>query len=78
MLLAEPTESIFNALISASLTPGQLDGAAELFTSLEWTRSRPADIPDSLRSLLIAHVTATGTDPMKFRMRDGFGAKRIV
>lgn len=40
MLLAEPTESIFNALTSASLTPSQLDGAAELFTSLEWTGSR--------------------------------------
>jgi hypothetical protein len=69
ILLAEPTESIFNALASASLTAGQLDGAAELFTSLEWTRSRRVDIPDSLNSLPIAHVTANGTDPMKFRMR---------
>ncbi|MEH0935332.1 hypothetical protein [Micromonospora psammae] len=78
MLLAEPTESIFNALTSTSLTPGQLDGAAELFTSLEWTRLQRADIPESLRSLLIAHVKATGTDPMKFRMRHGYGADRIA
>ncbi|MCM0673124.1 hypothetical protein NCC78_00010 [Micromonospora phytophila] len=78
LLLAEPTESIFNAMASASLTPDQLDGAAELFTSLEWTRSQRAEIPESLRSLLIAHVTATGTDPMKFRMRNGYGAERIA
>ncbi|MFR9775370.1 hypothetical protein ACL02O_04835 [Micromonospora sp. MS34] len=76
MLVAEPTESIFNALTSASLTPSQLDGAAELFTSLEWTGSQRADIPESLRSVLIAHVTATGTNPMKFRMRHGYGAER--
>jgi hypothetical protein len=77
MLLTEPTESVFNALTSASLTPSQLDGAAELFTSLEWTGSRRADIPESLRSVLIAHATATGTDPMKFRMRHGYGAERM-
>ncbi|MER5334093.1 hypothetical protein [Micromonospora sp. NPDC002717] len=78
MLLAEPTEMIFDALTSASLTPGQLDGAAELFTSLEWAGSRRADIPESLRFLLIAHVAATGTDPMKFRMRHGYGAERMA
>ena len=76
MLVAEPTESIFTALTSASLTPSQLDGAAELFTSFEWTDSRRADMPESLRSLLTAHVTATGTDPMKFRMCHGYGAER--
>ncbi|MEV6812588.1 hypothetical protein [Micromonospora sp. NPDC051296] len=76
MLLTEPTESIFNALASASMTPRQLDGAAELFTSLEWIGSQHADIPESLRSVLIAHVTTTGTDPMKFRMRHGYGAKQ--
>lgn len=46
MLLTEPTESIFNALASASLTLGQLDGAAELFTSLQWAGSQRADIPN--------------------------------
>ncbi|SDT26689.1 hypothetical protein SAMN04489716_3061 [Actinoplanes derwentensis] len=69
MLLTEPTEAIFRALASAPLTASQLDGAAELFTALEWE----ADIPDSLKSALIAHVTATGTGPMKFRMRHGYG-----
>jgi hypothetical protein len=68
MLLAEPTESIFDALMSSPLTPEQLDGAAELFTSMTWTRTPRADIPESLRSSVIAHVTATGTDPMKFRL----------
>ncbi|WP_433342102.1 hypothetical protein [Micromonospora sp. CA-111912] len=77
MLLAEPTESIFIALTSVSLAPIQLDGAAELFTSLQWTGSRRADIPESLRSLLIAHVSATGTDPMKFRMRHGYGTEQM-
>lgn len=73
LLLAEPTELIFEALAPASLTPAQLDGAAELFTCLEWTGAQRADIPQALRSSLIAHVTATGTDPMKFRMRHGYG-----
>ncbi|GLI00844.1 hypothetical protein [Phytohabitans aurantiacus] len=72
LLLTEPAESIFKALASAPLTPEQLDGAAELFTSTAWTRARRARIPRSLRSSLIAHVTATGTDPMKFRIASGF------
>ncbi|MFI6760031.1 hypothetical protein ACIBF5_12925 [Micromonospora sp. NPDC050417] len=76
MLLTEPTESIFCALTSASLTLSQLDGAAELFTSLQWAGSQRADIPEPLRSVLIAHVTTTGTDPMKIRMRHGYGAER--
>ncbi|WP_426506373.1 hypothetical protein ACPPVO_50560 [Dactylosporangium sp. McL0621] len=74
MLLAEPTESIFDAVASAPPTPAQLDGAAELFTCFGWTRPLRAEIPDPLRSTLVAHVTATGTDPMKFRMRHGYGA----
>jgi len=76
MLLSESNESIFNALASAPLTPEQLDGAAELFTSLEWTLPLRAGVPEPLRSQLIAHVTATGTDPMRFRMRHGYGAER--
>ena len=72
MLLREPVESIFEVLAAITPTPAQLDGAAELFTALEWSkRPRP---PEPLRSALIAHVTATGTDPMKFRMRHGYGA----
>lgn len=68
ILLAEPAESIFAALASAPLTPELLDGAAELFTSMEWTGSERADVPEPLWSTLVAHVAATGTDPMRFRM----------
>lgn len=76
MLLAESNESIFAALDSTFLTLEQLDGAAELFTSLDWTRPLRAEVPEPLRTRLITHVTATGTDPMKFRMRHGYGASR--
>ncbi|WP_141721865.1 hypothetical protein [Micromonospora citrea] len=78
LLLAEPTELIFEALASVSPTPAQLDGAAELFTSLEWTRPPRAELPEPLRTVLIDHVTATGTDPMRFRMRHGYGAGRAT
>lgn len=76
MLLAERPESILAVLTSTPLTPEQLDGAAELFTSLEWGRSRPTAIPESLRAQLVAHVKNTGTEPMQFRMRHGYGAER--
>ncbi|WP_344613862.1 hypothetical protein [Dactylosporangium salmoneum] len=75
MVLAEPTELILDVLTRAPLTPSELDGAAELFTSFAWTTSPHTDIPESLKSALIAHVTATGTDPMKFQMRHGYGAE---
>jgi hypothetical protein len=74
LLLAESTEAILGALMTAPLSPAQLDGAAELFTSFEWTRPLRAEVPESLRSQLITHVTATGTEPMRFRMRHGYGA----
>lgn len=73
MVLAESTDAIFEALTTAPLTSAQLDGAAELFTSMEWTRPLRAEVPQPLRTQLIAHVTTTGTDPMKFRMRHGYG-----
>lgn len=69
MLLQESVESIFEVL--AAPTPERLDGAADLFTALEW-KGRP-DPPEPLRSVLIAHVTATGTEPMKSRMGWGYG-----
>ncbi|WP_203698311.1 hypothetical protein [Catellatospora coxensis] len=71
MLLQEPAEAIFEVLAAAPPTPAQLDGAAELFTDLDW-KGRP-DPPEPLRSVLIAHVTATGTDPMRTRMGWGYG-----
>ncbi|WP_143235428.1 hypothetical protein [Paractinoplanes atraurantiacus] len=70
LLLTEPKETIFEALTSAPLSASQLDGAAELFTCLEW---KGAGIPESLRAALVEYVTATGTDPMTFRMDQGYG-----
>ncbi|GAA4258770.1 hypothetical protein GCM10022255_080720 [Dactylosporangium darangshiense] len=61
-------------MLVAPLSLGQLDGAAELFTCFGWTRPLRAEVPEPLRSQLIAHVTATGTEPMRFRMRHGYGA----
>ncbi|MFC0431463.1 hypothetical protein [Kutzneria buriramensis] len=70
MLLAEPVESIFAALAAEPPTAAHLDGAAELFTDLAWKH----EIPEPLRSRLVAHVEASGSKPMKFRMRHGYGA----
>jgi hypothetical protein len=78
MLLAEPAESIYQALTSTPPTPAHLDGATELFTCFEWTSSPRAAIPEPLASHLVAHVEATGTDPMKFRMRHGYGTGRVA
>ncbi|WP_020521654.1 hypothetical protein [Catelliglobosispora koreensis] len=78
MLLTEPTETIMSVLTSQPLTATQLDGAAELLTSLEWTRPLRAEVPEPLRSILISHVTTTGTDPMRFRMHHGYGAPPIT
>jgi hypothetical protein len=77
LLLAEPTAATLDALMTAPLSPVQLDGASELFTCLEWTRPLRAAVPEPLRSQLIAHVTADGTEPMRFRMRHGYGAEAI-
>lgn len=74
MLLGEPAESIYQALSTMTPTPAQLDGASELFTCLEWTATPRADLPGQIAARLIAHVEATGTEPMKFRMRHGYGA----
>jgi hypothetical protein len=60
LLLTESTEAILDALMVAPLSSVQLEGAADLFTCLEWTRPLRAEIPEPLRSQLIAHGTATG------------------
>ncbi|WP_412074761.1 hypothetical protein ACLF6K_01005 [Streptomyces xanthophaeus] len=76
-LLAEDADLILTALATGSPSPAQLDGAAELFGSLEWTGAHGKQLPEPLRSMLIRHVRAVGTDPMRFRMRHGYyGAKR--
>ncbi|GHJ48656.1 hypothetical protein Cs7R123_59980 [Catellatospora sp. TT07R-123] len=74
ILLQEPSEAVFTALAAAPLSVAQLDGAAELFTSFEWTQADPPALPEALRATLISHVTAVGTEPMKFRMHYGYGA----
>ncbi|MFF4019757.1 hypothetical protein [Streptomyces sp. NPDC001843] len=77
LLLAEDPDLIIAALATGTPSPGQLDGAAQLFSSLEWTTAHGKDLAEPLRSMLIAHIQADGTDPMKFRMRHGYyGAER--
>lgn len=78
-LLAEAPELVLAALAARPASPVQLDGAAQLFDSLEWTGSQGKQLPEPLRSTLIGHIEATGTDAMRFRMRHGyFGAERSV
>ncbi|MFD7262679.1 hypothetical protein [Streptomyces sp. NPDC059874] len=76
-LLAEDPDLILAALAARPLSPAQLDGAAQLFGSLEWTGAHGKQLPEPLRSMLIGHIQADGTDPMRFRMRHGYyGAER--
>ncbi|MFF8476074.1 hypothetical protein [Streptomyces sp. NPDC015414] len=78
-LLAEPAERILAALTTGAPGPAQLDGAAQLFGSLEWITAHGKDVPEPLRSRLIEHIQADGTDPMRFRMRHGYyGAQRSL
>ncbi|MEV7243074.1 hypothetical protein AB0N92_17745 [Streptomyces sp. NPDC093248] len=78
-LLAEPAERILAALTTGAPGPAQLDGAAQLFGSLEWTTAHGKDVPEPLRSRLIEHIQADGTGPMRFRMRHGYyGAQRAL
>ena len=79
MSIAEHPELILAALAPRAPSPAQLDGAAQLFGSLEWTTAHGKELPEPLRSLLIEHIRTDGTDPMRFRMRHGsYGAERSV
>ncbi|MFD9407121.1 hypothetical protein ACFWBN_08895 [Streptomyces sp. NPDC059989] len=76
-LLSEDRDSVIAAISTQPPSPGQLDGAAELFGSLAWTKAHGKKLPKPLKKILIRHVQAVGTDAMKFRMRHGYyGAKR--
>ncbi|MFJ9587822.1 hypothetical protein [Streptomyces acidicola] len=78
-LLAEDPDLIHAAFATGDPSPIQLDGAAQLFSSLEWTTAHGKQLPEPLRSMLIGHVQADGTDAMRFRMRHGYyGAERSV
>ncbi|MFD8305075.1 hypothetical protein ACFV29_22440 [Streptomyces sp. NPDC059690] len=76
-LLAADPDRILAALTVRPPSPAQLDGATQLFASLEWTGAHGRQLPEPLRSTLIKHIRTDGTDPMKFRMRHGYyGAER--
>ncbi|MEU2718819.1 hypothetical protein [Streptomyces sp. NPDC007205] len=78
-LFAEDPDLILTALAAAPPSPAQLDGAAQLFASLDWTATHGQQLPEPLRSMLIGHIQAGGTDAMRFRMRHGYyGAERSV
>lgn len=77
MLLAEDPDLVITALVTGAPNAARLDGAAQLFGSLEWTRAHGKDLPEPLRSMLIGHIRADGTDQMRFLMRHGhYGAER--
>lgn len=71
-LLAEDSALILTASSEQPLSLAQLDGAAELFVSIEWTRSHGRQLPEPLRSRLLGHIQAHGTDAMKYRMSHGY------
>ncbi|MGW0702361.1 hypothetical protein ACWD0A_24200 [Streptomyces sp. NPDC002867] len=78
-LLTEDPGLVLAACAVSPLSPVQLDGAAELFSAVEWTRAQGKQLPEPLRSLLIEHIRADGTDAMRFRMHHGYyGAERTV
>lgn len=78
-LLGEDPALILAAAATRPSNSGQLDGAAELFGSTQWTGAHGKKLPKPLRSMLIEHIQADGTDAMRFRMSHGYyGAKRTV
>ncbi|MFC7330998.1 hypothetical protein [Marinactinospora rubrisoli] len=64
-LLAEDPGLVVTALATGSPSPAQLDGAAELFGSFEWTGVHGRRLAEPLRSMLIGHIPADGTDRMR-------------
>ncbi|GLW48857.1 hypothetical protein Stsp02_45190 [Streptomyces sp. NBRC 14336] len=63
---------ILTALTTSSPSPLQLDGASSLFCSLDWTQAQGRHLPDALSTALTDHIVATGTEPMRFRLRAGY------
>ncbi|MFD8723459.1 HupE/UreJ family protein [Streptomyces sp. NPDC059629] len=60
-LLTEDPALLLAACAAPPLSAAQLDGAAELFATLEWTQVRGEQLPEPLRSLLIDHIRTDGT-----------------
>ncbi|MEV6212390.1 hypothetical protein [Kitasatospora sp. NPDC051914] len=78
-LLAEAPDLVLAALADRPPTPAQLDGAAELFCTFEWTKTHGRDLPEPVRSRLTAHIEADGTDPQRYRLEHGsYGAERTA
>ncbi|WP_354644624.1 hypothetical protein [Kitasatospora camelliae] len=71
-LLAEVPDLVLAALADRAPTPAQLDGAAALFCTFEWTGTHGRDLPEPVRSRLSAHITAEGTDPQRYRLEHGY------
>ncbi|MEV0293652.1 hypothetical protein [Nocardia sp. NPDC050710] len=77
LLLAEAPDTVLTALTVQVPTAAQLDGAAGLFTSYEWVTAHGRQLPEPVRSILIDHIHADGTDQMRFQLRHGyFGGER--
>ncbi|MFI1651529.1 hypothetical protein ACH4XT_32020 [Streptomyces avidinii] len=79
-----PSAVTANDLLLAALaahppSPAQLDGASELFGTLEWTKVHDRHLPEPQRSMLIGHIQAEGTDAMRRRLSWGYyGVERTV
>ncbi|MFJ6368562.1 hypothetical protein ACIQK5_10340 [Streptomyces virginiae] len=75
----ESPDLILDALAAPSPKPAQLDGASELFCTLEWTNAHGRQLPEPQRSMLIGHIQTDGTDAMRRRLSWGYyGAERTV
>lgn len=70
-LLAEDPGLLLAALVTRPPSRAQLDGAAALFASHEWTGAHGEELPEPLRTMLVEHILADGTDPLRFRLRHG-------
>lgn len=76
---AESPDLVLTALAARPPSPAQLDGASELFCTLEWTNAHDRQLPEPQRSMLIGHIQAVGTDTMRVRLSWGYyGAERTV
>ncbi|MFB7383254.1 hypothetical protein ACFC6U_33745 [Kitasatospora purpeofusca] len=60
---AEDPDLVLAALATRPPSPAHLDGAAQLFASIEWTGAHGKQLPEPLRSVLIGHIEADGTAP---------------
>lgn len=75
----ESSDLVLAALAAHPPGPAQLDGASELFGTLEWTKVHDRQLPEPQRSMLIGHIQAEGTDAMRRRLSWGYyGAERTV